>query len=119
MALADSAVLGANATFQGRVQASLLAACVSIASEGNIVDHPARLQLVHAILASAASLSDHVTMLALSVAIDAAVISDATQAGTVALTTTNVPTQQALVTDVHINAAVSAQFNAYAQNRQV
>lgn len=52
-------------------------------------------------------------LFASTVATDANVISDATQVGTVALTTGNVATQAALVTDAHIDAAVSAQFNSF------
>jgi uncharacterized protein (DUF2252 family) len=116
VALNDSYVLGSNATFQGRVQAQMLAACVAIASEGAaVVNHPARLQLVHAILGSPTSLQNYAQMFALSVATDATVISDATSANTVSLTTANVATQQGLVTDAHISNAVSGQWNAFAQ----
>ncbi len=44
---------------------------------------------------------------------DANVISDATQAGTVVLTTGNTAAQAALVTDAHINTAVGNSFNAF------
>lgn len=110
----DSAVLGANTTFVARVQASLLSAVINISSEGNaIANHSFRLALVHQILSSPSNLAAFATMFALSVATDSNVLADATAAGTVALTTSNILTQQALSTDAHIDTAVSSQFNAY------
>jgi len=50
---------------------------------------------------------------AISVATDTNVRSDATANGTVVLTATNTPAQAALVTDAHIDAAISGQFNAF------
>ena len=47
------------------------------------------------------------------IATDANVLADATQAGTVALTSGNVATQAALVTDAHMDAAVSSEFNTF------
>jgi hypothetical protein len=114
----DSYVLGTNAGFLGRVQASMVSAAVAIASEGlNVANHPSRLQLVHQILSSPSDQTRLATMFALSVATDPTVLVDATQAGTVVLGA-NVGTQQALVTDAHIDAAVSGQFNAYCQGIQ-
>jgi hypothetical protein len=111
----DSFTLGTNAAFLGRVQASMAAAAVAIAAEGsNVVNHPARLELVHLILLSPTAQSSYATMFALSVATDTTVLGDATQGGTVVLGA-NVGTQQALVTDAHIDTAVAAQFNAYCQ----
>jgi hypothetical protein len=48
-----------------------------------------------------------------TVATDANVSGDATVAGTVPLTTGNVATQAALVTDAHIDNAISSQFNSF------
>ncbi len=110
----DSAVLGANAAFVSRVQSALLSAAININSEGiAVVNHGPRIQLVHQVLQSPSNLTNYATMFGLSVATDASVISDATQVGTVVLTTNNIAAQEALVTDTHITNAVSGQFNAY------
>ena len=115
--LSDSAVLGGNATFISRVQESLVASAIAISSEGTgVVNHPYRLHTVHQLFQSPTSLQNFVSMFALTVPTDTTVLADATQAGTVALTTGNVATQQALVTDAHINSAVSGQFNAFCQS---
>jgi hypothetical protein len=114
----DSYVLGTNAAFLGRVQASMVAACVAIAAEGSATaNHIFRIQLVHAILSSPTSQANYATMFALTVATDTTVLADATQGGTVALGA-NVGTQQALVTDAHIDTAVAGQFTAYCQGIQ-
>jgi len=52
-------------------------------------------------------------LFAMNVANDASVIADATVNGTVVLTTGNVATQAALVTDAHMDTAISGEFNAY------
>lgn len=110
----DSNVLGTYGPFANRVQPALIAACVAIANEGTAVaNHPYRLSLVHAILSSPSNLTAWTTLFALSVSTDATVLADATQAGTVALTANNISTQVALVTDAHIDAAISSQFNAF------
>lgn len=112
--LNDSAVLGASTAFVGRVQESFLAACINIFAEGTTVaNHIPRVAFIHQALSSPTTLLAWATTLALSVATDTSVLADATQAGTVALTTANVLAQQALVTDAHINTAVAGQFNAY------
>lgn len=115
----DSYLLGTNTTFLGRVQASMVAAAVAIASEGiSVVNHQARVSLVHQILASPTAETNYATMFSLTVATDANVLADATASGTVALTAGNVATQQLSVTDAHIDSAVSGQFNAYCQGIQ-
>jgi len=112
--LNDSAVLGANTSFIARIQASLAAACVAIFAEGiGVNNHRDRVSLVHQVLSTPGNLLNWATCFAVSVATDTNVLSDATQAGTVPLTTSNVLAQQALVTDAHINSAVSGQFNAF------
>lgn len=117
----DANILGTNALFVGRVQAALLSACVNIAAEGNVADHAVRLQLVHAVLSTPTNLANYASEFGLTAATDATVLADATQNGTVVLTTGpgNIATQQALVTDAHITNAVSGQFNAFCQNRQI
>ena len=116
--LNDGALLAAQPLFQGRVQSALIAACIAIANEtfaqgGGL--HAFRLHLVHAIVASVAAINDAVLRFSISAATSAAVLSDATAGGTVPLTAANVAAQQALVTDATINAAVSSQFNTFAQ----
>jgi hypothetical protein len=114
----DSFVLGTNSTFIGRVKAAMVSAAVNIASEGlNVVNHGPRIQLVHGILSSPTNQDNYASMFTLSVATDPTVLADATQAGTVVLGA-NVGTQQALVTDAHIDTAVAGQFNAYCQGIQ-
>ena len=115
----DAFILGNNSVFVGRVQSSMLAACIAIANEGNVADHHVRLHQVHQTLTSPTTMTAAAAQFALTVATDATVLADATQNGTVVLTTGpgNVPTQQALVTDAHITTAVSAHFNAFCQGR--
>ena len=114
--LNDSAVLGANTSFVGRVQASFLAAAVAIANEGiSVVNHPYRLQFLHQAVANPTNLGNTASMFALSVATDTNVLADATVGGTVPLTASNIIAQQALVTDAHINSGVSGQFNTFCQ----
>jgi hypothetical protein len=112
--LNDSATLGAHAPFMARVQSGLVSACVAIANEGtNVVNHVPRIQLVHQVLANPTTLTAWSNIIALSVANDASVIADATQAGTVILAAGNIAAQAALVTDAHITNAISAMFNAF------
>ena len=114
MALNDSKFLGTDLGFMGRVQASLLAACVAIANEGTGVNnHRDRLQLVHSVLSNPTNLTNYAQLFALSVATDSTAVSQVTAAGTVPLDATNVITRQSLVTDATITSTVSAHFNAY------
>jgi DNA-binding IclR family transcriptional regulator len=108
---ADQAVLSADPTFQGRVQESLVSSCISIANEGvAVANHKRRSDFCAAVLAAPAS---YKTLFAISVATDASVISDATVAGTIVLTAGNIAAQELLSTDAHIDAAISAEFNAF------
>jgi len=111
----DSYFLGTNVLFQHRVQEALIAACLAIASEGNIANHTARLALVHQVLASQSTLADKVTLFSFAAATDSLVLADATVAGTVIITAVNSDAQQALATDAHIDGAITSQFNAFAQ----
>lgn len=107
----DKYILSTDVAFRNRVQASLMAACVSIANEGwAVAFHRERAQFVTQILSLP---STWVPLFTNTVSTDASVIGDATQAGTVVLTAGNVATQAALVTDAHIDAAISAEFNAF------
>lgn len=110
----DSFQLSQDSTFQGRVQQALVAACISIANEGNTVAfHRERARYVVQILSSTNALSAGMTLFTNSVSTDATCLSDATQAGTVVLTSGNRAAQAALVTDAHIDSAISSQFNAF------
>lgn len=110
----DRYQLAQDATFQNRVQAALLATCVSIANEGwAIAFHRERASFASNILSNSNVSINYPAMFSNSVATDATVISDATQAGTVALTTGNRAAQAALVTDAHIDTAIAAEFNAF------
>lgn len=110
----DQFQLGQDTVFQGRVQASLIAACVAIGNEGWAVPfHRERSTFASQILSATGGQSAYVTLFAASVATDPTCIADATQGGTVVLTTANRAGQAALVTDAHIDAAVSAQFNTF------
>src|SRR5215468_6391352 len=111
----DSYVLGNDVLFQHRIQASLLAACISIQTENfqTTVFHRERSNYVVSILSSMTAFNDAVQRHSFGVATDAAVLSDATVSGTVVLTVANADAQQALATDAHIDAAVSGQFNTF------
>lgn len=117
MAFADSAILSANSTFQGRVGSALFTYCQVVGSEAWTVPfHRERAGFASQVFTqtlNAQGTNPWQFIFANSVATDATVVSDATQAGTVTLTTGNVATQQALVTDTHISNALAAQFNSY------
>lgn len=116
----DSAVLSTDATFENRVRESVVATCFNISSEAitglsgtmPIALHLKRANYCQTVLASPDSFKQ---IFADAVATDANVLADATQGGTVVLTSGpgNVATQAALVTDAHIDTAVSSQFNGF------
>lgn len=107
----DSFNLSLNGTFQNRVETSLVAACVAIASESTAtVGHVTRRPYAATVLNGPQS---YTQQFSLAVATDTNCLSDATAAGTVPITSTNSNTQEALVTDAHIDAAVAAMFNAF------
>lgn len=107
----DMYILSQEATFQNRVRAAMLVAAISITTEADSVTWHRERQ-TYAV--SVINAPDTFKMLfANTVATDASVAGAATQAGTVALTTGNVPTQQALASDAQIDAAISGQFNSF------
>lgn len=118
--LNDQAILAADALFIGRVQQALVYTCTLVREETvplPPVGVPAavistffrkRSDFATAVLSNPAAYKMVVAAIA---ATDATVIANATQAGTVALTTGNVDAQQALASDTNINNAVYAQFN--------
>jgi len=111
----DMFLLSQDSTFQHRVQASLVSACINIQSESMETTpfHRERDSYVVSILSSISSLNDAVLRHSLGVATDSNVIADATVGGTVALTSGNAAAQAALVTDTHIDNAISGQFNTF------
>lgn len=108
----DQQFLAADPTFQNRVRQSLLAACLAIKSESPTTTpfHREREAFLVGVMNSPDSFKVFVSQ---SVACNASVISDATAAGTVVLTSGNAAAQAALVTDAHIDAAISSNFNSF------
>lgn len=107
----DQQFLAADATFQNRVRQSLIAACIAIKSEGGVVAfHRERETYVAAVMNGADNFK---LIFAQAVAANVTVISDATQSGTVILSGANAAAQAALVTDAHIDAAISGDFNSF------
>lgn len=114
MALSDSFQISQDPTFQGRVQAALLTACVNIANEGwAIAFHRERATFASQILSTTQSPNPYYLLFANSVATDPTCVSAANQNNTVPVTSTNRATQCALITDAEINNAISAQFNGF------
>lgn len=113
----DAAILAGDPTFQARVGASLFTNCQNIGSEGYTIPfHRERATFVVQIFntpLNAQGVNPFSIIFANTVATDTSVLADATQAGTVVLTTSNRAAQAALVTDAHISNAISAQFNSY------
>jgi hypothetical protein len=107
----DMNLLRQDTTFQGRVRASMISACIAIINEGwTVAFHRERSTFAVQVVNAPDSF---MPLFAGGVATDTTVISDATQAGTVVLTSGNVATQAALVTDAHISSAISSQFNTF------
>lgn len=114
----DSAVLSSDATFQNRVRQSLVSACVTVSTEavtgltGSMpLDlHKRRVNFCALVLAAPDSFK---TLFADTVAVNATVLNEATQNGTVAITSANVATQAALVLDNDMDAALSLDLNAF------
>jgi hypothetical protein len=112
--LNDQAILAANTLFKNRVLQSLAATCIAVTTEAVTVStlliHGRRSAFAHMVLNNQTA---YIVPVAVTVATDVSVIGDATQAGTVVLTAGNADAQQALVTDPHISAALSGQFNSF------
>jgi len=111
----DKYWLSQSSAFQHKVQASLMAACIAIQAEADTVAfHGERERYIAGILSSSAAFSDAVARHSIGAATDTNVINDATVNGTVALTdTATADTGAALVTDAHIDTAISGQFNDF------
>lgn len=111
----DEYQLSQSPAFQNRVQASLIAACVAIGTEGwTVLFHRERSTFAANILsANGTTQTSFVQLFANAAATDPNLIADATTGGTIVLTSTNRDAQGALVTDAHIDAAISGQFNSF------
>ncbi len=109
----DMYLLSQDSVFQHRVQASLLSTCVAISNEAWSALHRQRQNFVVQILQSPTNLNNWVTLFAGLASTDTSIIADATVAGTVPLTGANTAAQALLVTDTHIDSAISAEFNAF------
>lgn len=94
--LLDQFNLSADATFVKRVEEAIVTAAIQISGEGS----SNRTRLTRKVLANP---SGYAALMAVGIAQDATVAADAGS-----------PFNQALVTDAHITAAVTSQWNAYA-----
>lgn len=107
----DKQLLSADATFQKRVRQAMIAACVSIKNEAvTTAFHRERETFLVQVINAP---DTYMLLFTNSVSNDSAVINSATATGTVALTTGNVATQAALVTDASLDTAVASQFNSF------
>ena len=117
----SSANLAADTTFQARVKAELAVQLNNIQNEAittaGLMLHVRRASLASTIMQNLGGTSgvNWPQIFAVAVATDTNVISDATAASTVDVTASNAQAQAALVTDVHIGNAISAQFNTFLQ----
>ena len=108
----DQQILATDSTFQNRVRQSLIAACLAIKAESptTVSFHRERETFLVAVMNQPDVFKIMVTN---SVATNASVIGDATVAGATPLTSGNVAAQAALVTDPHIDTAISSNFNSF------
>ncbi len=109
----DMYLLSQDSVFQHRIQASLASTCVAISNEAWSALHRQRQNFVVQILQSTTQLTNWVTLFSVLASTDPSVIADATVAGTIPLTGANTAAQALLVTDAHIDSAISAEFNAF------
>lgn len=107
----DKDMLTTDVQFQKRVRQSLIQQAGNIMTEAVTTSfHRERSRYAAAVLNAPLN---YLTIFVGVVANDPTVISDATAAGTVVLTSGNVAAQAALVTDAHIDTAISANFNSF------
>lgn len=109
----DMYLLSQDSVFQHRVQASLMSTCVAVSNEAWSALHRPRQNFVSQILQSPTTMANQVTLFTCLAATDTSVIADATVGGTISLTGANTAAQALLVTDAHIDSAISAAFNAF------
>ncbi|HQR17693.1 MAG TPA: hypothetical protein PK948_04965 [Gemmatimonadales bacterium] len=107
----DRYLLGIEPAFVHRVRSSLVIYCATVAAEAaSAAYHTVRLQRAVQIINNPDA---YMQLYSNAAALDATVIADATQGGTVAITSGNSAAQSALVTDAHLDAAIAAQFNFF------
>lgn len=107
----DMNILSTDTGFIGRVRASMIFTAVAITTESRTTAfHRERETYAVAILNSP---DIYKVLFANTASTDSNVVGDATASGTVVLTSGNVATQAALVTDAHIDTAISSQFNSF------
>lgn len=116
--LNDQQVLSSDPTFQNRVRESLLSFCSTVSGEtitGLTGTMPTHLHLLRANFCNTVVMSpdNYKVLFADMAASNATVIGDATQAGTVPLTGTNVAAQATKVLDTDLNNAVAAVLNVF------
>ena len=117
--LNDQQVLSSDPTFQNRVRESLINYCANVVSTetitgltGTMPVHLHQLRVTYCALVLATP-DSYKTIFADAAAANSTVIGDATQAGTVPLTSTNVAAQATKVLDTDLNNAVSAVLNPF------
>jgi hypothetical protein len=108
----DQQFLAADAIFQNRVRQSMITQSIAIKNESPTTA-PFHRERETYLVALTNQPDQFKLIFSQSVATNATVISDATQGGTVVLTGNNAASQAALVTDAHIDAAISANFNSF------
>lgn len=118
--LNDQQVLASDPTFQNRVRESLVNYCANVVSVETITGtwtgtmpaftHKLRVNYCASVLAAPDSFKQ---LFAIAAAANATIIGDATQGGTVPLTSANVAAQATKVLDGDLNNGVSAVLNPF------
>jgi len=108
--LNDQAVLSTDPGFIQRVRTAIIAAAIAISNEGAVTLHAQRDTVAVGVVSNPNYWQG---VFAAAVATDATASGQATVGGTVVLTAANVAVQAALITDLAITSAVSAQWNSF------
>lgn len=108
----DKYVLSADQGFQNRVRTALLTYCGTVITNDTNATLYSKERRARAV-AIVNQPENFKPLYANAAALDALVIGDATNGGTVVLTAGNIAAQAPLVTDAHIDAAIAAQFNYF------
>lgn len=107
----DKNLLSTDTGFQARVRVAMIANSIAVTTESfSTAFHRERQTYAVQVLNAPDA---YKLLFANTVATDTSVINDATQNGTVTLASSNLATQAALVTDAHIDGAISAQYNSF------
>jgi hypothetical protein len=107
----DQVFLSSDPQFQNRVRQSLINFSITTKGEATTVAYHRERETYAVSVLGNPDLFKVVT--AQAVAANSAVIADATVGGTVVLTSANAAAQAALVTDPHIDTAISNGYNSY------